>query len=275
MLEEIYDVKLYEFVLYNIYFYEEDIFKEMRCFESVLLKYGVQVYCLWILENCNQVFVCDVGFVIDDKIIVFNIIFNWEDEKEVYEVVYNQIVYNKIFNFFEKVYVEGGDVVFYNNIVFVGFYIQFDYLQMKMVCINWYVFFFLKEICLGKIFIFLELKKYNIDLCVGILYLDCIFMLVGKGYVIIYKDGFMYFQDYYILFDLFGRENVFEIMWEEMYYMNMNVFFIFFEVVVFEKNFICLNIFMEEVWGMMVECVFYYEIFKMGGLLCCFILLLI
>ena len=34
---------------------EEDIFKEMRCFESVLLKYGVQVYRPWTLENCNQV----------------------------------------------------------------------------------------------------------------------------------------------------------------------------------------------------------------------------
>ena len=33
----------------------------MRCFESVLLKYGVQVYRPWTLENCNQVFARDVG----------------------------------------------------------------------------------------------------------------------------------------------------------------------------------------------------------------------
>ena len=35
------------------------------------------------LENCNQVFARDVGFVIDDKIIVSNIIPNREDEKEI------------------------------------------------------------------------------------------------------------------------------------------------------------------------------------------------
>ena len=39
-LEETYDAKSYESVLHNIYPHEEDIFKEMRCFESVLLKYG-------------------------------------------------------------------------------------------------------------------------------------------------------------------------------------------------------------------------------------------
>ncbi len=49
-----------------------------------------------------QAFARDVGFVIDDKIIVSNIIPNREDEKEAYEVVYNQIAYNKIFNLPEK-----------------------------------------------------------------------------------------------------------------------------------------------------------------------------
>lgn len=49
-------------------------------------------------------------------------------------------------------------------------------------------------------------------------------MPVGKGHAIIYKDGFMYPQDYHTLLDLFGRENVFEITREEMYYMNTNVF---------------------------------------------------
>lgn len=227
-LEETYDAKSYESVLHNIYPHEEDIFKEMRCFESVLLKYGVQVYRPWTLENCNQVFARDVGFVIDDKIIVSNIIPNREDEKEAYEVVYNQIAYNKIFNLPEKAHVEGGDVVLYNNIVFVGLYTQPDYPQMKTARTNRYAFSFLKD-----------------------------------------KDGFMYPQDYHTLLDLFGRENVFEITREEMYYMNTNVFSISPEVVVSERNFIRLNTFMEEVWGMTVERVPYYEISKMGGLLRC------
>ena len=183
-LEETYDAKSYESVLHNIYPHEEDIFKEMRCFESVLLKYGVQVYRPWTLENCNQVFARDVGFVIDDKIIVSNIIPNREDEKEAYEVVYNQIAYNKIFNLPEKAHVEGGDVVLYNNIVFVGLYTQPDYPQMKTARTNRYAFSFLKEICPGKIFIPLELKKHNTDPRAGILHLDCTFMPVGKPVLI-------------------------------------------------------------------------------------------
>lgn len=117
--------------------------------------------------------------------------------------------------------------------------------------------------------LYLELKKHNTDPRAGILHLDCTFMPVGKGHAIIYKDGFMYPQDYHTLLDLFGRENVFEITREEMYYMNTNVFSISPEVVVSEKNFIRLNTFMEEVWGMTVERVPYYEISKMGGLLRC------
>lgn len=67
-------------------------------------------------------------------------------------------------------------------------------------------------------------EKHNTDPRAGILHLDCTFMPVGKGHAIIYKDGFMYPQDYHTLLDLFGRENVFEITREEMYYMNTNVF---------------------------------------------------
>ena len=76
-------------------------------------------------------------------------------------MVYNQIAYNKIFNLPEKAHVEGGDVVLYNNIVFVGLYTQPDYPQMKTARTNRYAFSFLKEICPGKIFIPLELKKHK------------------------------------------------------------------------------------------------------------------
>lgn len=268
-LEETYDAKSYESVLNNTYPKEEAIFKEMKAFENILLKHNVQVYRPWTLEDCNQVFARDVGFVIDDKIIVSNIIPNREDEKEAYEVIYNQIAYNKIYNLPEKAHVEGGDVVLCNNIVFVGIYTQPDYSQMKTARTNKYAFAFLKEICPDKIFIPLELKKHNTDPRAGILHLDCTFMPVGKGRAIIYKEGFMSRQDYHTVIDLFGKENVFEITQEEMYYMNTNVFSISPTIVVSEQNFTRLNTFMEEQWGMTVERVPYYEISKMGGLLRC------
>src|ERR1035437_1437373 len=82
-LDKVYDAKSYESVLKDVYPTEESIYKEMRAFENVLLKYNVQVFRPWTLENCNQVFARDVAFVIDDKIINSNIIPDREDEKEI------------------------------------------------------------------------------------------------------------------------------------------------------------------------------------------------
>ena len=71
------------------------------------------------------------------------------------------------------------------------------------------------------------------------------------------------------LIDIFGKENVFEITTEEMYFMNSNVFSISEDVVVTEEHFTRLNKHLREKWGMTVETVPYREISKMGGLLRC------
>ena len=89
-LNETYDAKSYESVSLGIYPKEEDVFKEMTMFDRVLKKYNVQVFRPWMLDECNQIFARDVGFVINDKIIVSNIIPDREDEKEAYENIYNQ-----------------------------------------------------------------------------------------------------------------------------------------------------------------------------------------
>ena len=267
--DQTYDAKSYESVMLGVYPNEESVYKEMSAFEKVLLKYNVQVFRPWTLENCNQVFARDVGFVIDDKIINSNIIPDREDEKEAYEVVYDQISYNKIYNLPEKAHVEGGDVVLYDDIVFVGLYTGADYPQLKTARTNEYAFHFLKEIFPEKNFIPLRLKKHDTDPRQGVLHLDCIFMPVGNGKALIYKDGFLHSEDYQIVVDVFGKENIFEITQEEMYYMNTNVFSISPEVVVSEHHFTRLNAHLEQQWGLTVEKVPYREISKMGGLQRC------
>jgi N-dimethylarginine dimethylaminohydrolase len=268
-LDKTYDAKSYETILKGEYPTEEAIYKEMSAFEKVLLKYDVQVFRPWILENCNQVFARDVGFVIDDKIINSNIIPDREDEKEAYEVIYDKIAYNKIYNLPEKAHVEGGDVVLFNDIVFVGAYFGADYSQLKTARTNLYAFNFLKELCPNKTLIPLELKKHDTDPRLGVLHLDCAFMPVSHDKAIIYKDGFLNVKDYYMLVELFGKQNVFEITQEEMYYMNTNVFSISPTVVVSEERFTRLNEHLENAWGITVERVPYFEISKMGGLLRC------
>ena len=268
-LDKTFDAKSYESVLTGVYPTEETIYKEMSAFEKVLLKYDVQVFRPWTMENCNKVFARDVAFVIDDKIINSNIIPDREDEKEAYEVIYDQIAYNKIYNLPEKAHVEGGDVVLMNDIVFVGLYTKPDYQQLKTARTNLYALNFLKEIIPEKTFVPIELKKHDTDPRRGVLHLDCTFMPVGNDKAIIYKDGFSNEKDYHTLVEMFGCQNVFEITQEEMYFMNANVFSISPTVVVSEQRFTRLNEHLENEWGMTVERVPYFEISKMGGLLRC------
>lgn len=264
-----YDAKSYESVMLGIYPSEEEVYKEMSAFEKVLLNYNVQVFRPWTLENCNQVFARDVGFVIDDKIINSNIIPDREDEKEAYEVIYDQISYNKIYNLPEKAHVEGGDVVLYNDTIFVGLYTGADYSGLKTARTNAYAFHFLKELFPEKNLIPLELIKHDTDPRRGVLHLDCTFMPVGKRKAIVYKEGFQNIGDYHLLTDIFGHDNIFHLTREEMYQMNSNIFSISPTVVVSERTFTRLNHHMREQWGLTVEEVPYAEISKMGGLLRC------
>lgn len=267
--ENTYDAKSYESVIHGVYPSEENVYREMSAFEKVLLKHNVQVFRPWTLENCNQVFARDVGFVIGDKIINSNIIPDREDEKEAYEVIYDQIAYNKIYNLPEKAHVEGGDVVLYNDLVFVGLYSGADYSRLKTARTNEYAFHFLKELFPEKTFIPIELIKNDTNPRKCILHLDCTFMPVGNDKVIIYKDGFSNKQDLHKILDIFGQKNIFEINSEEMYEMQTNIFSIAPDIVVSEKNFVRLNHFLKNEWGIKVEEIPYREISNMGGLLRC------
>ena len=268
-LEDTYDSKSYESVLHGVYPDEKDIISEMKAFEAVLKKYGVKVHRPALVPDCNQVFARDVGFVIDDKIIVSNIIPDRQEEIDAYGHIYRQIHYKNIYNLPETVHVEGGDVVLYDDYIFLGQYDFQDYPSVKTARTNRLALDYLKMIFPSKTIIPLNLRKSDTDPYEGILHLDCTFMPVGRGKVIIYREGFMNPRDAAHLVELFGEENVFELTREEMYWMNSNVFSISEDVVVTEEHFTRLNDHLRNVWGMTVETVPYREISKMGGLLRC------
>lgn len=268
-LEETFDSKSYESVLNGVYPQEEDIVREMGAFESVLLKYGVKVYRPNLVQNCNQIFSRDVGFVIDDKIIVSNIIPDRQEEIDAYAPIYSQIYYKNIYNLPETVHIEGGDVILYKDIIFLGQYNFPDYPSVKTARTNRLALDYLKMIFPERTIIPLNLRKSDTDPYEGILHLDCTFMPVGRDKAIIYKHGFMNPRDAMHLVDLFGSENVFELTVDEMYWMNSNIFSISEDVVVVEEHFTRLAAHLRDVWGMTVETVPYREISKMGGLLRC------
>ena len=268
-LDETFDSKSYESVLHGVYPAEADIVREMEAFEGVLRKYGVTVYRPELVPGCNQIFSRDVGFVLDDKIIVSNIIPDRQEEIDAYENIYRQIHYKQIYNLPEAVHVEGGDVILYNDTIFLGQYAFEDYPEVKTARTNRLALDYLRMIFPGKTIIPLNLRKSDTDPYEGILHLDCTFMPVGRGKAIIYRKGFLNPRDADHLVEMFGKENVFELTTEEMYYMNSNIFSISEDVVVTEEHFTRLNNHLRNAWGMTVETVPYREISKMGGLLRC------
>ncbi|WP_413532100.1 dimethylarginine dimethylaminohydrolase family protein [Empedobacter brevis] len=268
-IEQTFDAKSYETVKNNDYPKEEDLIVEMSEFEQILKKYNVEVLRPTLIENCNQVFSRDVGFVIEDEFFVSNIIPDRFEELQAYCDIKNMFKGNKINTLPEEIYVEGGDVILYNDYIFVGTYKQSDFKNYKTGRTNVEFVNYIKEKFPNKKVLDFELKKNDENPYEGILHLDCTFNPVGNDKAIIYKDGFLFEHEYQQIVDIFGKENLFEVTKEEMYCMNPNVFSISPEVVVSEKNFTRLNDHLENVWNIKVEAINYRNISKMGGLLRC------
>mgnify|MGYP000028153221 CR=1 FL=1 len=268
-LEQSYDAKSYHSIQHNIYPKEEDIISEMQGFEAVLHKHGVEVLRPAIIKDYNQVFARDVAFVIEDKMIISNVIKDRADEQEAYRKIFEKVEWRKIINLPESAHIEGGDVIVWNDFLFIGTCFSEDYRSFKTARTNEYAIEILKEYFPKKRIIDLDLKKSDTIPYQGILHLDCTFNPIGKDKCIIYKDGFVDENDYQLIIDIFGEENCFHVTAEEMFEMCPNIFSISPEVVVSDKAFTRMNTFLMEEWGFTVEEIPYREISKMGGLLRC------
>ena len=268
-LEESYDAKSYHTIQQGDYPKEEDIIHEMTEFEKVLKKYDVEVIRPDIIKDYNQVFARDVAFVIEDKMILSNLIPDRADEQEAYSKIFEQVEWRKIINLPDTAHIEGGDVIVWNDFLFIGTCFSEDYRNFKTARTNEYAIEILKEYFPKKRIIDLELKKNDTVPYEGILHLDCTFNPVGKDKCIIYKDGFVDESDYRLILDIFGEENCFHVTKEEMFDMNPNIFSISPEVVVSDVAFTRMNRHLQDVWNIKVEEIPYREISKMGGLLRC------
>ena len=268
-LEESYDAKSYHSIEHNIYPKEEDIISEVSAFEAVLKKYDVEVLRPAIIKDYNQVFARDVAFVIEDKMIISNVIKDREDEQEAYRKIFERVEWRKIINLPETAHIEGGDVIVWNDYLFIGTCYSEDYRSLKTARTNEYAIEILKEYFPKKRIIDLDLKKNDKVPYEGVLHLDCTFNPIGKDKCIIYKNGFVDESDYELVVDIFGEENCFNITDEEMFEMNPNIFSISPDVVVSDHTFTRMNKHLRDVWGFTVEEIPYREVSKMGGLLRC------
>ncbi len=265
---EAYDPKSLEHILAGTYPVEEDMIKEMEAFNEVFKKYDVQVFRPEIIENYNQIFSRDIGFVIDDIFIKANILPDRERELDAIQYVIDQMNPAKVVRPPEEVHIEGGDVMLWNDYIFIGTYKGSDYKDYITARTNMEGVQYIKDLFPNKIVKEFDLVKSKIEPRDNALHLDCCFQPVGTDKGIIYKSGFREEADYMYLVKLFGKENLFHITREEMYHMNSNVFSIAPDVVVSEKNFTRLNTWLREK-GITVEEIPYAEISKQEGLLRC------
>ncbi|MDT0607965.1 dimethylarginine dimethylaminohydrolase family protein [Croceitalea rosinachiae] len=265
--EDAYDPKSLEHILAGTYPKEEDMILEMEAFAAVFEKHGVEVFRPETLEDCNQIFSRDIAFVIENKLIKANILPDREKEFEAILHVLEYIDPQHIIHAPEEVHVEGGDVMPWNDHIFVGTYTALDYPNWITARTNKEAVDFLRNQFPDKTVKSFELRKSK-NAKENALHLDCCFQPLGKGKAILHKNGFLVEKEYQWLVDFFGRENIFEITADEMYQMFSNVFSISPEVIVSEKGFTRLNNWLRG-HGFIVEEIPYAEIAKQEGLLRC------
>ncbi|WP_282044247.1 dimethylarginine dimethylaminohydrolase family protein [Winogradskyella flava] len=267
-VEDCYDPKSRQHVLAGTYPKEVDMIKEMEAVAKVLEKYDVTVYRPKVLKDYNQIFARDISFVIEDKIVVANILPDRKREVEATEYVWEDVEKKNRIILPDECHVEGGDVMPWNDYIFIGTYSGEDYPDYITARTNVDAVIAIQELFPHKIVKSFELRKSNTDPKDNALHLDCCFQPVGKDKAIIHKNGFLVESEYEWLVNFFGKKNVFEITKDEMYDMNSNIFSISEDVIISEKNFTRLNTWLRDN-GFTVEEVPYAEIAKQEGLLRC------
>ena len=267
-IDQAYDPKSKEHIKAGTYPVEADMIVEMEAVASVLKKYDVDIYRPELIKDYNQIFTRDIAFVIDDKFVKANILPDRDQEFEAIEHVWTQVPKENRIRLPEHCHIEGGDVMLYNDYIFIGVYSGEDYANYIIARTNMDAVIAVQELFPHKKVKSFELRKSNTNPRENALHLDCCFQPIGKDKAILHRNGFLVDSEYEWLVNFFGKDNIFEISKDEMYDMNSNIFSISEDVIISEKNFTRLNTWLREK-GFTVEEVPYAEIAKQEGLLRC------
>lgn len=267
-LEDAYDPKSLEHIKAGTYPVEEDMVKEMEAVAHVFKKYDVTVYRPQLIENCNQIFARDIAFVIDDVFVKANILPEREEELDAIQYVIDQVDPKKVIRPPEEAHIEGGDVIVWNDHIFIGTYRGDDYSDYIVARTNKKGVDYITEKFPHKTVKSFNLRKSQVNPRDNALHLDCCFQPIGTNKAILHKEGFLEEEEYEWLLNFFGKDNCFIITKDEMYDMNSNVFSISENVIISEQNFTRLNTWLRAN-GFTVEEVPYAEIAKQEGLLRC------
>lgn len=267
-LTETNDPKSKEHILKGNFPTQEAVLRQMESLKKAIQKYDVKILEPDNIKGLNQIFARDIGFVLDKIFVVPNITLGRRKEVDALTSIIDQIPAEYILRAPKEVRFEGGDVIPWNETLFIGYSKQPDFDEFVVSRTNEAGVDFLKKNFTNCKVVALELKKSDDDPRQNALHLDCIFQPIGHNKAIVFKDGFKYESDYKKIEDYFGVENLIHISREEMYNMNSNIFSISPKIIISDKSFTRLNGVLREL-GFTVEEVEYDEISKMEGLFRC------
>ena len=262
-----YDPRSLYHIKNNSYPIEDDLLRELDNFHDKLLKHNVDVIRPSNINNCNQIFARDLGFVISNLFFLSNIVPNRYDELKGIDDTLNNFDVG-IIKLPEFMHIEGGDVIVHNDKVFIGTYIEDDYSSLITARTNYSSIDYLKSMITSKEIIPLELNKSNTDIYKNTLHLDCCFQTISNDKAIICPDGFKNKKDVEYLINYFGQKNTFIATSEETFELTSNVLVISPDVIVTRLKSDRLNSWLENI-GVLVEKVNYSNVSKMSGLFRC------
>lgn len=212
---------------------EEDIISEIAEFEHLLLRNGVKILRPQNIKEKVQIFSRDIGFVIGNNFFVSRMSDRrGQEEVDGIEYILNWIPPDrkiKIEQVPAEVSVEGGDIMLFDDKVFVG----------KSLRTNDAAFEYLKtfEKQLNKKFVQVEVNSSeNVE--ENILHLDCAFQPIGENSAIIYENGIKNIDEFK---NELGDINLISVSKKQAYRMFPNVFSISPTLIVIEKHFLELK----------------------------------
>lgn len=235
---------------------ETELCREIATFEKVLKDQGIQVYRPETLKGVDQIFTRDIGFVIEDKFVVANMLESVRQiELPAIQYLLDQIAPENILRAPAAARVEGGDVILHGDHIFVGISLRTNRAGYE----------FLRRAFPHKQVHAIPLVTSD-DPDEHVLHLDCTFQPVGKSHAIIYHEGFKEKPE--ILHQLFPTVKLIEVSLDEKTRMFPNIFSLAPDKVVVERSFTALKTALEQ-RGFTVFEVDYTETSKLSGLLRC------
>ena len=234
-------------------------------FKKILLKYNIKIHDLEVLDT-NQIFVRDLGFIIDNKFFISSILPDREFEIQGLKKILKQI--KNIVKLPKNAHIEGGDVVLDGDHIFIGYYGQKDYKNQITARTNKKAIKIIRNFFPNKKTIPLEIIKSPRLPTENALHLDCCFQPVSENKAVICMEAFKNPLELNYLVSLYGLENIFQITLKEMSKLYSNFFSINKNTVISDTRFDRLNRWFKKI-GVNVEKVNFSEISKLGGLFRC------